>query len=309
MRVLVTGCNGQVGRAVVARARDAGYRVVGLDMQAREPEVCPTYVASLADPYAIHRAMERFGDCDAVIHLANHTNSEVGPAETVLRENLAFNSSVFVGAAQMAVKRLVFSSSVQAMLGGIERWRSQSDERVLPPELPVTERVEPRPSNSYGLSKLMTERMLEGLASRAFGNPETTAVSVRLPFVLSRGAFERTAQNVGVPEYRWGGCEAFAYLHEDDAGDALVRAAELEKPGHHVVWCAAPDPRPGATVEAIVERYYTDVPGAERAVAMDILHDCSEAERLLGWRAERLVRNERAKQGLEPAGVEDVKSA
>lgn len=307
MRIILTGCNGKLGRATASALLQRGHAVVGIDVApAHTPPAGghhPVVVDDLRNPAAIHRAFEKFeGVPDAVVHLANHTNSMVAPAEVVLRENLAMNSSVFTAAVQHGVHRLVFSSSVQAMLASMEN--DGSFGHRIPQELPVSERIAPLPSNVYGVSKLLTEQMLTLMCANAgFKLPTTpTAVSVRLPYILGQPQFEMASKRTGASEFMWGGSEAFAYIHVEDAAMALVLAAERPITGHEVVWCAAPDPRAAETVAALVGRFYQGVPGADRAVAGSSLMDCSAAERLLGWKAARVLSLERLRLGVTPPG-------
>ncbi|GAB4544816.1 MAG: UDP-glucose 4-epimerase GalE [Phycisphaerales bacterium] len=295
MRYLVTGSNGGLGSALVRTLIERGHDVCGVDAVARADARCPTLVGTLIDPYTVHRAFERFGVPDGVAHLANHTNAQHAPQEMVLRENLAMNTSVIVGSLQAGVRRLVFASSVQAMLGGIERWAEIGDDNaVFPPAFPISERTPARPSNTYGLSKLLTEQALEHGAGPMMGFG-ATCVSVRLPFLMREQAFERNLASTGRPDFRWGGCEAYCYLHIDDAADAMARAlTEDISAGHHVLWCAAPDARGGASVAELVDAYYAEVPGAEEARRTGTFHDCSRAFDLLGWAPSRVLERARA---------------
>lgn len=297
MKILVTGSNGLLGGALAQRLARDGHDVFGIDAVARSDATCPVHVATLGDPYTMHRAFDRFGVPDAVAHLANHTNAQHAPAELVLRENLSMNASVFMAALEAGTRRLVFASSVQTMLGGIERWGEPGQGAISPPAFPISERLPARPTNTYALSKLMTEQALDHASGDAMGFG-ATCVSVRLPFILREAAFERNLTSQGLPDYRWGGCEAYCYLHVNDAADAMARALTRELPSgeHHVVWCAAPDPRGGATVSELVDAYYTDVPGAQEAAGRGTFHDCSRAHDLLGWSPERVLERARAER-------------
>lgn len=296
MRILITGSNGLLGTALAHRLSREGVEVCGIDAVARADAPCPTHVGTLDDPYTVHRAFDRFGVPDALAHLANHTNVDHAPQEQVLRENLAMNASVFVGALQAGVKRIAFSSSVQAMLGGIERWGDPEADSFVPPFLPISESTPARPSNTYGLSKLMTEQFLEHASGGRMGFGATCA-SVRLPFIIRQEAFERHLRSKDVPDYRWGGCEVFCYVHVEDAAEVMARALTHDIPrGHHLLWCAAPDARGGASVEQLVEAYYQGVPGADDVLRTGRFHDCSRAKDLLGWEATRVIERERAER-------------
>lgn len=297
MRIVVTGCNGRLGSACAETLLAAGHAVVGVDCAPATDRPHPVVVDSLLNPYTIHRAFDHLGGApDAVVHLANHINSFAAPAETVLRENLAMNSSVFMASFGAGVRRVVFISSIQAMLGGAES-NGVHCER-LPHTLPLSERIPLCPLNAYGLSKVLGERTLDSLCDSVTFGPRgqsgpMSAASLRLPFVVSREGFERISAQTEPSDFKWGGCEAFAYIAREDAAEAVRLALEAPISGHEVFWCSAPDPRSPESVARLVERYYAAVPGADECLARDSLVDCSKAERLLGWRAARVLREHR----------------
>ena len=304
MRVLVTGCHGKIGTAVCDLLASAGDGVVGIDRRGGSHGRWPSMADSLIDAFAIHRAFDfaarEIGTVDGVVHLANHTNVHAATPELVLRENLAVNASVFQASIERGVKRIVFASSVQAVLGGIGR--AADDPRAMhPPAFPVNEQTEPRPTNGYGLSKLLSERMLDGLcAARYEEQQRTSAVSLRMPYVLDQGSFEAwSRRGRGGHDYRWGGCECYAYIHQDDIAAAIVAALAAELPtAHEVIWVSAPDPRVAESVAEIAEEHFRGVPGVESAIAADSFVDLSKAARVLGWKPTRLLRDHRADSGV-----------
>jgi nucleoside-diphosphate-sugar epimerase len=301
MKIVVTGCNGRLGSACAETLLAAGHVVVGIDCAPAPDRPHEVIVENLLNPYAIHRAIERLGgQADAVVHLANHINSLVGAAEVVLRENQAMNTSVFMGAWQAGAQRVVFASSVQAMLGGAET--DGSANLRLPARLPIDETIVATPTNVYGLSKILAERTLDSLCDPEAFRPRTpgitpmSAVSLRLPYILAPKAFDANVARTGQTDFMWGGSEAFAYIAREDAAEAIRLALEAELRGHHVLWVAAPDPRTPETVDELIERFYSGVPGVEAARAAGSFMNCARAERTLGWRASRILREERRRQ-------------
>lgn len=310
MKVIVTGCHGKIGKAVCRRLHEQGHGVHGIDHAPDHEAHHRTTIASLLDPFALHRALDAAGHhddpVDAVIHLAGHTNARVAPASTILGENLTINSNVFLGANGAGIPRVVFSSSVQAMLGGLDSGPTQRYRR--PSQLPLNEATPARPSNAYGTSKLLTERMLEHLTDPGMRlawddrAPALTAISLRLPFILDDRSFEWNLRRTAPAEYEWGGAEAWAYVGLEDAAEALILAAMCPAervPGHIMLLTMAPDPRPQDPIADLVERFYEDVPGADEAIRRDSFVDCSQAEELLGWKAQQTLRRLRSSQAAD----------
>lgn len=296
MRVVLTGCNGLLGRSTAQALISDGHQVVGIDVVPRNESPHPVYVADLRDPFAIHRAIERSGYIpDTIVHLANHRNPESASPETVLRENLSMNTSVAVAALQLRIRRLVFSSSIQAFLGGIQR--NIAGEMIYPPRFPIDETILPQPMNTYGLSKLLTEHMLEHLSSPEQFESALTAFSLRFPYLMPQTSLEMVAARSGPTEYRWGGAEAFAYLHVDDAANAIVRASQVDIDGHRILWLAAPDPRTPESAADLADRYYQHVEGVEHVYETQSFMNCDLAKTVLGWIPERTIQSIRYQRG------------
>jgi nucleoside-diphosphate-sugar epimerase len=311
MRVLLTGCTGKVGSVLGRRLVERGHKVLGVDRRPDRAAPFRVAVDDLRDPLAMHRMLDRAerdlaAPVDAIVHLAGHTNIHAAAPDLVLRDNLAIAASAFKVAMSYGVPRLVFASSVQAFLGGMDLPPETPEEELPRPQrLPIDESHPAAPTNPYGLSKLLTEQMLAGLCAPGFGSSTGTrpsAVSLRLPYVMNERAFAWSARPGHRPDYRWSGPEAYAYIHVDDAAAAMAAAVEAPIEGHEMIWACATDPRHVDSVDELVERYYRDVPGAAEAVARESFHDVSKAERLLGWRPERSLREARDTAAASTAG-------
>lgn len=75
MKIAVTGCNGRVGKPVVALALTRGHSVVGIDCNgepASEVRQTPTFTYTCADLRDYETALKVLEGCDSVIHLAAH---------------------------------------------------------------------------------------------------------------------------------------------------------------------------------------------------------------------------------------------
>lgn len=82
-RVLVTGAAGGFGAPTVARLRERGARVLGLDRVAGEDVLACDITDSAAVQRAVRQAVERWGGLDAVVHYAGigTPNDAGGPLE------------------------------------------------------------------------------------------------------------------------------------------------------------------------------------------------------------------------------------
>jgi len=70
-RVVVTGANGALGRAVVTRGRELGATVVGLDLQfSAPPDGMQTIVVDLTDRAAVESCFAKLGQLDVLCNVA-----------------------------------------------------------------------------------------------------------------------------------------------------------------------------------------------------------------------------------------------
>lgn len=157
MNVLVTGGAGYIGSVVAAELLNAGHRVVIYDDLSRghrraAPKGAELIVADMADRAALDRVfMAR--PVDAVMHFAaliEAGESMKNPA-AFFRNNTANALTLLEAMLAHGVKKFVFSSTA-ALFGNPERTPIEEDDPL-------------RPTNVYGESKLMVERMLAWLNS------------------------------------------------------------------------------------------------------------------------------------------------
>ena len=166
MRVLLTGAAGRIGTAFFAATADRyqfrladrdtsslragdGHEVVGLDV---------------ADLDACHAAC---AGMDTVVHLAADPSPEADFYPSLLENNVKGLYNVFRAAKDAGCRRVVFASSVHAVVG-------------YPPDKPISADVPVRPINMYGATKCFGEAVA---ACFAYGE-ELPAIAIRI------GAYE-----------------------------------------------------------------------------------------------------------------------
>lgn len=173
-RVLVTGANGFVGRALCAQAAARGVAVRGITRLPCElsggVENC---VVSAVDEHADWQAA--LAGVEAVIHLAARVHVMADKAENPLAEFRRINTQGTLNLARQAaaagVRRFVFVSSVKV-----------NGEMTLPGH-PFKADDAPAPLDAYGISKMEAEQGLSELAAET----GMEVVIIRPPLVYGPG--------------------------------------------------------------------------------------------------------------------------
>ena len=179
-RILVTGASGFIGRALVADLASAGHSVRAAmrqpaDVFPRSVEVVA--VSDLTRPVE-WRALLR--GIETVVHLAGIAHAGPGiAAEAYDRVNRVATAELAAAAKNMALRHLVFISSVRAQAG-------PASTEILRESDP------PRPTDPYGRSKLAAEE-----AVRASGAPFTILRPVLIYGSGVKGNLARLMQLAG----------------------------------------------------------------------------------------------------------------
>jgi nucleoside-diphosphate-sugar epimerase len=278
MKVLVTGAAGKLGSAVCAHLLGHGYEVTATDHKHREGLKAKLVLADLRDDIAVYGLLE---GCEAVVHLGNHPNLHAGPSpQRLIAENTAMNANVFRAALDIGVRRIVFASSVQAMLKMTNGMRVDTPFEI--PYLPLDGAAPANPgSNFYGLSKVFGERMLQELSG---AQPELAATSLRFPGLLSEQWLERFTAG-GKPAARsWFNFgEVLAYLMFSDAAELIRAVLEKQRPGYHQYYPAQTLEVRGVSAAQLIREFYPQVPLRRPIEQIDALVDVSAITKELGW--------------------------
>jgi nucleoside-diphosphate-sugar epimerase len=275
MKVFVTGAAGKLGSSVVSALLEASHDVVAVDQRFSPGLPVRLEVMNLLDPLVSYRLLE---GCDAVVHLAANTHQFARPlAQQVLTENLTMTANVFRAALEVGLKRFVFASSIQVMLGGDERV-GDKERRI--PCLPMDGTAPSNPrNNAYALSKDFGERML---AAMCVDRSDLTCTALRYPGLVNERWLihwkRRMRFRAGLPVD-----EGFTHLMMPDAAAVALAALEREKPGYHVYFPANVLSIEGYSVARMVEEFFVGVPRSIPADQMTSLVDLSALEQNLGW--------------------------
>ena len=299
MHALVTGGAGYIGATTAAALLDAGHEVtVADDLSAGHRDVVPTDAAfvevDVTDPRAIDEVVGD-GDFDACLHFAAliEAGESMRAPERFFRVNTGGSATLLDALLRHGVRRFVLSSTA-AVYGE-------------PEHVPITEDDALVPTNAYGESKLLVERMLAWhhrihdlrfAALRYFNaagavpgrgerhDPETHLI----PLVLQVAEGRRDHITLFGTDYPTDdGTAVRDYIHVADLADAHVRAVE-QLDTHGTITCNLGNGR-GFSVREVVDaaRRVTGhpIPAEEaprRAGDPAVLVASSErARQLLGW--------------------------
>jgi len=189
MRLLVTGANGFVGRAVCAAAESAGWEVV---RAVRSGVPAGKSAAVVGDIHGGTDWSAALAGVKGIIHLAARVHvlreTDADPLKAFRLVNVAGTEALARQAISAGVRRMVFVSSIKVNGEGTA------------PGAPYREADPPAPADAYGRTKLEAELALRALAS----GTTLEVVVVRPPLVIGagvRGNLERLLRVIdrGVP--------------------------------------------------------------------------------------------------------------
>ncbi len=271
MRITVTGAWGKAGRAVVADLLEHGYEVVATDLAGTTGESATLGVNLLrADLSDYGQAFEALADSEAVVHLGNIPAPGHTTAPETLNRNTAANSNVFLAAARLGLRKVVWASS-ETTLG------LSFDEEHPPRYAPVDEAHFPVPRSTYALSKVLGEQT-------AFHVNEWSGV----PFVgLRLSNIHRPEDYARVPGY-WADVRSrvwnlWGYVDVRDVAAACRLALEAPTTGSQNVVIAAADTIMDVPSAELMARVFPDVPLTRPLAGFETLLAIDAARELFGY--------------------------
>ncbi len=280
MKVLVTGASGKLGSVVCAHLLEHGFDLVATDRRHRDglPKLLKLKLADLCDDTAVYNLMD---GCEAVVHLGNHPSLHGAlSAQRLLAENTAMNANVFRAATDQGVRRLVFASSVQAMIKMDNGLRAEEPFPI--PYLPLDGAAPANPGvNFYGLSKEIAELLLQRVCA---AHSSLAATSLRFPWLVNEQLLERmSGSGKPVPRSHFNFGELLAYLMFSDAAELVRAVLERQLPGYHQYYPAQTLQIRGRTPAELVAELYPHVPLRRPPAELDCLVDISAITQATGW--------------------------
>ena len=206
--ILITGAAGNVGGKFAAHVKTTGgYALKLLDRKAGEGITAADF-SRWDESWAQH-----FAGVDTVVHMAGEPRGVASWAE-VHAANIVGTQHVLRAAREAKVRRVVFASTNQVMLG----YRFREDVN------PVTTDLPPLPLSPYGVSKVFCEEI-----GRNF--TEETGIS----FLALRIGYFQPGENIPGPHMGIGVWGQQMWLSNRDMMQALERSIEAEDVGFAIV--------------------------------------------------------------------------
>lgn len=223
MAVLVTGANGFVGFNLVKRLLHDGYDVVALTktpLNINHPQL-QMVIADVIDVNACLKNLQ----ITVIFHVAarvNFDNSDLALAQ-LTQDNIVASQQLAKFAVKNNVKKLIYSSSCSVYEENYDSTKWVSEEQLL------------RPLNTYGVSKLAAEWIMESELKN-----DVELVSLRYSSIYGFGQrsgsilpiFVTKAINQEPLTIYGSGNRIQDYVHVNDVVEANIKAMDVKLPMH-----------------------------------------------------------------------------
>jgi nucleoside-diphosphate-sugar epimerase len=245
--VCVTGAAGKVGRYTVLDLLAHGYGVVATDVVPR-----PGFLPGQQELAYLQADLGDYGDtaevldgCEAVVHLANVPAPGLVPPARTFTRNTTMNANVFLAAAQLRLRRVVWASSETTLGLPFD---------TPPRYVPVDEEHYPVPDSTYALSKVVSETAAEHISAWS-GIP---FVALRLSNVILPEAYVSFPSWQGDPHARkW---NLWSYIDVRDAATACRLGLEADVAGARSYVIANADTVMTTATEELLDAVFPGVP-------------------------------------------------
>ena len=272
MIIGVTGSEGKLGRATVARLRDEGHEVIGFDLA--RPAGPGFTRLDLADYGQVLDALlgvtARHSGLDALVHLAAIPVNGLVPDVTTFENNVMASFHVLLAAHRAGIRTIVTASSITATGFPYD---------VPPPFLPLDE-THAQAFNTYALGKIVEEAMAAQLVGWADG---TSITALRFTNVVAEGeyaTFERAAE----PGYRRD--LLGSWIDARDGALAVSLALRHAEPGFEIYHVAHPLSGIAGDSRDAAARWFPGVPVADDLGASESLFSVRKIQERLGFAPE-----------------------
>ena len=269
--IVVTGASGRLGRRVVQLLVDQNRAVLATDRSATDDLPAEFVRCDLVDAKAVEGILK---DAEAVVHMGAIPGPLREDPRVIFENNVASTFNVMMSAAELGLRRVVFSSSAFGM-----GWAHDGNAFV-PLYLPLDEEHPMMPFEPYGLSKQVGEDIGRMIAR----NSNTTVVSLRftnvaLPEVQAEFPWPAPTPENPLTLVMW------AYADARDVAEAHVLSLDAEIAGYEAFMIAQPSSRfKESTIDLVKNNFGDRVEVRDGLSGTASVISTEKAQRLLGWK-------------------------
>ena len=269
--IVVTGAAGRLGRRVVQLLVDQDREVLATDQLDADDLPAEFVRCDLVDAEAVEGILK---DAEAVVHMGAIPGPQREDPRVIFDNNVASTFNVMMSAAELGLRRVVFSSSAFGM-----GWAHDGNAFV-PLYLPLDEEHPMMPFEPYGLSKQVGEDIGRMIAR----NSDTTVVSLRftnvpLPEVRAEFPWPAPTPEDPLTLVMW------AYAEAGDVAEAHVLALDAEIEEYEAFMIAQPSSRfEEPTIDIVKSNFGDRVEIREGLSGGASVISTEKAQRMLGWR-------------------------
>ena len=269
--IVVTGAAGRLGRRVVQLLADQNREVLATDQLEADDLPAEFVRCDLGDARAVDDILK---GAEAVVHMGAIPGPSRAEPRVIFENNVACDFNVMMSAAELGLRRVVFSSSAFGM-----GWAHDGNAFV-PLYLPLDEEHPMMPFEPYGLTKQVGEDIGRMIAR----NSATTVVSLRftnvaLPEVQAEFPWPAPTPENPLTLVMW------AYADARDVAEAHVLALDAEIDEYEAFMLAQPSSRfEEPTIDLVKNNFGGRVEIREGLSGAASVISTEKAQRLLGWR-------------------------
>ncbi len=287
MRILFTGGSGKAGRYACEYLRDQGHRVVNFDRVPLNMDGVDDRVGDMTDAGQVFDVMQSYAgfdelvpgtgvpSFDAVVHFAAVPRILITGDNETYRTNTMGTYNVIDAALKAGVRKIIFASSETTY--GI----CFADGERKPEYLPLDEEHPVIPEDSYAMSKVVNE-----VTARSFQRRSGADIyGLRINNVIEPHEYaENFPAYMENPDLRLR--NFFAYIDARDLGQMVQCCLDTDGLGFEVFNVSNDDHSVALETEALVARYYADVPVVAEMGPRETFYSNAKAKRLLGFAPE-----------------------
>jgi nucleoside-diphosphate-sugar epimerase len=271
MKIVVTGGNGKLGRAVVRGLTEAGHSVFVLDAVGERGDhftrIDLTNYGSVVDAFG--SVDNRYDGVDAIVHLAAIPAGGLETDAATFFNNMNSTFNVFQAARRSGIKRIVYASS-ETLLG--------IPFDIDPPYVPLDEEYPSRPESMYSVVKHLEEELATKLVR---WDPELSITGLRFSNVLDESDYAHQPEWEADPGLRrW---NLWGYIDTRDGALAVLRALENAGPGFETFIIANADTVVERSSADLVAEYFPKVEVKRPLEGNETLLSIDKARRLLKY--------------------------